>query len=176
MPAPVRKERLYSQREIQKRVKELARTISEDYRKEDLILIGVLKGAFVFLSDLARNLSIPVKLDFVRLASYGSQSQSQGEIRLTKSIEIPIKDKHVLVVEDIVDSGLTLKFLLEFLKKENPQSVRICALIDKSERREVAVPVDYIGFSIPKGFIVGYGLDFDEQYRHLPGLYHLHFK
>lgn len=175
MPAPVKKERLYSQREIQKRVKELARTISEDYRKEDLILIGVLKGAFVFLSDLARNLSIPVKLDFVRLASYGSQSQSQGEIRLTKSIEIPIKDKHVLVVEDIVDSGLTLKFLLEFLKKENPQSVRICALIDKSERREVVVPVDYIGFSIPKGFIVGYGLDYDEQYRHLPGLYHLHF-
>jgi hypoxanthine phosphoribosyltransferase len=176
MPAPIKKERLYSQREIQKRVKELARTISKDYRKENLILVGVLKGAFMFMSDLAKNLSIPVKLDFVRLASYGSQSQSQGKIRLTKSIELPIRDNHILVVEDIVDSGLTLKFLTEFLQKENPKSVRICALIDKSERREIPITIDYVGFSIPKGFIVGYGLDFDERYRHLPGLYHLHFQ
>lgn len=175
MPFPVKKERLYSQREIQKRIKELARIISKDYRKEELVLIGVLKGAFVFMSDLARNLSIPVKLDFVRLASYGSQSQSQGKVRLTKAPELPIRDKHILVVEDIVDSGLTLKFLLEFLNKENPKSVRICTLIDKSERREVPIPVDYAGFLIPKGFIVGYGLDFDEQYRNLPGLYHLVF-
>lgn len=174
MTHPAKKERLYSRREIQKRVKELAGIISEDYRKEELILIGVLKGAFVFLSDLARNLSIPVKLDFIRLASYGSRSQSQGKIRLIKTIEIPIKDKHVLVVEDIVDSGLTLNFLLDLLKKENPSSIRICALIDKKERREVAVNVDYVGFSIPEGFIVGYGLDFDERYRHLPALYHLH--
>jgi hypoxanthine phosphoribosyltransferase len=175
MTIPARKERLYSRREIQKRVKELAGIISKDYRKEDLILIGVLKGAFVFLSDLARNLSIPVKLDFVRLASYGSQSQTQGEVRLTKTIEIPIQDKHILVVEDIVDSGLTLNFLLEFLKKENPKSVRICALINKSERREVPINIDYVGFSVPEGFIVGYGLDFDERYRHLPELYHLSF-
>jgi hypoxanthine phosphoribosyltransferase len=175
MATPVKKKRLYSRREIQKRVKDLAALISEDYREEDLILIGVLKGAFVFLSDLVRNLSIPVKLDFVRLASYGSQSQSRGEVRLTKNLEIPIKDKHILVVEDIVDSGLTLNFLLEFLKKKNPKSVRICALIDKSERREKAVNLDYVGFSVPAGFIVGYGLDFDEQYRHLPALYHLHF-
>ena len=175
MARQVKKERLYSQREIQKRVKELACTISKDYQKEDLILIGVLKGAFIFLSDLARNLTIPVKLDFVRLASYGSQSHSQGTIRLTKPIEIPVKDKHILVVEDIVDSGLTLNFLIEHLKKKSPKSVRICALIDKSERREVSVRVDYVGFSIPEGFIVGYGLDFDERYRHLPALYHLHF-
>ncbi len=175
MTIPAKKKRLYSRREIQKRVKELADIISEDYRKEDLILIGVLKGAFVFLSDLARNLSIPIKLDFVRLASYGSRSQTQGEVRLTKTIEIPIKDKHILVVEDIVDSGLTLNFLLEFLKQKKPKSVRICALIDKSERREVPVKIDYVGFSVPEGFIVGYGLDFDEQYRHLPELYHLSF-
>jgi hypoxanthine phosphoribosyltransferase len=174
MPFPVKKERLYSPREIQKRVKELAHTISKDYQKEELLLVGVLKGAFVFMSDLARNLSIPVRLDFVRLASYGSRSQSQGKIRITKAIELPIRDKHILVVEDIVDSGLTLKFLQEFLKKENPKSVKICALIDKNERREVLVTIDYVGFSIPKGFIVGYGLDFDEQYRNLPGLYHLH--
>lgn len=175
MPFPAKKERLYSQREIQKRVKELAGSISKDYREEELIVIGVLKGAFVFMSDLVRNLSIPVKLDFVRLASYGSQSKRQGKIRFTKAIELPIRDKHILVVEDIVDSGLTLKFLQEFLNKENPKSVRICALIDKTERREVPITIDYFGFSIPKGFIVGYGLDFDEQYRHLPGLYHLHF-
>jgi hypoxanthine phosphoribosyltransferase len=175
MPFPAKRERLYSPREIQKRVKELACIISKDYKEEELVLIGVLKGAFVFMSDLARNLSIPVKMDFVRLASYGSGSKSQGKIRFTKAIELPIRDKHILVVEDIVDSGLTLKFLQEFLKKENPKSVRICALIDKSERREVSITVDYCGFSVPKGFIVGYGLDFDEQYRHLPGLYHLHF-
>ena len=175
MPFPAKKERLYSPREIQKRVKELARIISKDYKEEELVLIGVLKGAFVFMSDLARNLTIPVKLDFVRLASYGSGSKSQGKIRFTKAIELPIRGKHILVVEDIVDSGLTLKFLQEFLKKENPKSVRICALIDKNERREVSITVDYCGFSVPKGFIVGYGLDFDEQYRHLPGLYHLHF-
>ncbi len=175
MSSPVKKERLYSQREIQKKIKELAGTISRDYRKEELVLIGVLKGAFVFMSDLARNLTIPVKLDFVRLASYGSQSRSQGKIRLTKAIELPIRDKHILVIEDIVDSGLTLKFLLDFLNKENPKSVRICALIDKTERREVPIHVDYVGFSISKGFIVGYGLDFDEQYRHLPGLYYLVF-
>jgi hypoxanthine phosphoribosyltransferase len=175
MPSPVKKERLFSQREIQKKVKELAHSISRDYKKEELVLIGVLKGAFVFMSDLARNITIPIKLDFVRLASYGSQSKSQGKVRLTKAIELPIRDKHILVVEDIVDSGLTLKFLLDFLSKENPKSIRFCVLIDKTERREVPIAVDYVGFSIPKGFIVGYGLDFDEQYRHLPGLYHLVF-
>ena len=175
MPFPAQKIRLYSQREIKKRVKELALSISKDYKNEELILIGVLKGSFVFLSDLARYLSIPVKLDFVRLASYGSNSQSQGKIRLTKGLELPVRDKHILVVEDIVDSGQTLKFLKEFLNKENPKSVRICALIDKNERREVTIKIDYCGFSIPQGFIVGYGLDFDEQYRHLPNLYQLLF-
>jgi hypoxanthine phosphoribosyltransferase len=176
MPTPVKKVRLYSQREILKRVQELARTISQDYQKtDDLILIGILKGAFIFMADLAKRLSIPVTMDFVRLASYGSGSQSQGEISLTKALELPIRGKHVLVVEDIVDSGLTLRFLLDYLKRDEPKSVRICTLIDKNERREVSIPVDYIGFSIPEGFIVGYGLDFDERYRQLPGLYHLQF-
>jgi hypoxanthine phosphoribosyltransferase len=175
MPFPIKKQKIYSQQEIRKKVKELAQAISRDYKDDELILVGVLKGAFVFMSDLTRFLTIPVKLDFVRLASYGSGSQSQGKIRFTKAMELPIRDKHILVVEDIVDTGLTLKFLKEFLLKEKPKSVRICALIDKSERREVPVEVDYIGFSVPKGFIVGYGLDFDEQYRHLPALYHLQF-
>jgi hypoxanthine phosphoribosyltransferase len=173
MPIPLKKKKLFSQREIQKRVRELAQDISVAYQKQDLVLIGVLKGAFMFMSDLAKCLSIPVMMDFVRLASYGSQSQSKGEICLTKGLELPIKGKNVLVIEDIVDSGLTLQFLMEYLKKEEPKSIRTCALIDKSERRAVPVFLDYIGFSIPKGFVVGYGLDFDEHYRHLPALYHL---
>jgi hypoxanthine phosphoribosyltransferase len=172
-PKPLTKKKLVSHRDIQRRVRELAHTISVDYHQQDLVLIGVLKGAFMFMADLAKHLSIPVKMDFVRLASYGSRSKSQGKICLTKGLELPIKGKHVLVIEDIVDSGLTLQFLIEYLKKEEPKSVRICALIDKSERREVSVPLDYIGFSIPEGFIVGYGLDFDEHYRHLPALFHL---
>jgi hypoxanthine phosphoribosyltransferase len=174
MAASFMKKRLYSRREIQKRVQELARIISEDYRKQDLVLVGILKGAFIFMSDLARSLSIPVTMDFIRLASYGSQTRG-GEIRLTKPLELSIRGKDVLVIEDIVDTGLTLRFLIDHLQKEEPRSIRICALIDKSERREVAVPVDYVGFSIPEGFIVGYGLDFDERYRHLPALYHLQF-
>jgi hypoxanthine phosphoribosyltransferase len=173
MPSPVKKERLYTRREIRTKIKELAQTISQDYKNEELVLVGVLKGAFVFLADLSRHLTIPVKVDFIRLASYGSQTKSQGKVQITKSIELPIRDKHILIVEDIVDSGLTLKFLLDFLKKENPRSIRICALIDKTERREVPLIVDYVGFAISKGFIVGYGLDFDEQYRELPALYHL---
>lgn len=175
MPIPIKKQKIFSQQEIKKKVKELARTVSHDYQNEELILIGVLKGAFIFLSDLVRHLTIPVKVDFVRLASYGSGTQSKGKIRFTKALELPVRDKHILVVEDIVDSGLTMKFLKDFLLKENPKSVKICALIDKSERREVPIEIDYVGFFVPKGFIVGYGLDFDEQYRHLPALYHLQF-
>ena len=175
MSTPVKKEQLFTRREIQNRIKDLAKAISRDYKNEELVLVGILKGAFIFLSDLARHLTIPVKLDFVRLASYGSQTKSQGKVKITKSIEPPIRDKHILIVEDIVDSGLTLRYLLDFLQKENPRSIRICALIDKTERREVSLAIDYVGFSIPKGFLVGYGLDFDEQYRHLPALYHLVF-
>jgi hypoxanthine phosphoribosyltransferase len=175
MTLPIKKEKIFSQQEIRKKVKELARTISQDYKNEELILIGVLKGAFVFLSDLVRHLTIPVKVDFVRLSSYGSGTQSKGKIRFTKALELPVRDRHLLVVEDIVDSGLTMKFLKDFLMKEQPRSVKICALIDKSERRQVPIEIDYVGFSVPKGFIVGYGLDFDEQFRQLPALYHLQF-
>lgn len=175
MPVPIKKQKLFSSQEIRKKVKELAQAISRDYPQEELILIGVLKGAFMFLSDLVRYLTIPVKVDFVRLASYGSGTQSQGKIRFTKALELPIRDRHIVVVEDIVDSGLTMKFLKDFLMKENPKSVRICALIDKTERRQVPIEVDYVGFSVPKGFIVGYGLDFDERFRQLPALYHLEF-
>ncbi len=153
----------------------MARSISRDYRDKELILIGVLNGAFIFMADLVKNITLPVQIDFVRLASYGSRTQSQGKIRVTKSVELPLAGKEVLVVEDIVDTGLTFEFLRNLLEKEGPKSIRFCALIDKKERRQVPINVDYTGFRVTEGFIVGYGLDFNEQYRNLPALYHLQF-
>jgi hypoxanthine phosphoribosyltransferase len=127
------------------------------------------------MADLVKNLTLPVQIDFVRLASYGSRTRSQGKIRVTKSVELPLAGKEILVVEDIVDTGLTLEFLRNLLEKEGPKSIRFCALIDKKERRQVPINVDYTGFRVTEGFIVGYGLDFNEQYRNLPALYQLQF-
>jgi hypoxanthine phosphoribosyltransferase len=167
------KELILSPGEIASRVKDLGREISRDYAGKSLVTIGVLNGVFIFISDLVRALTIPVKVDFVRLASYGSSSSSSGEISITKDIELPIQDQDVLVVEDIVDSGFTLEFLMDHLVQHQPKSVRICALIDKPERRKVSIPLNYVGFNIPQGFLVGYGLDYAEQYRFLDGIYHL---
>ena len=150
----------------------MARRISSDYQGHDLVLIGVLKGAFVFISDLVRHLSIPVKIDFIRVLSYGSGVSSSRNIQLTKDIEIDISHKDVLIIEDIVDTGLTLKYLIDYLKTYHPKTVRVCTLIDKHERREVDVEIDYICHSVSEGFLVGYGLDYDEGYRYLPGVYH----
>jgi len=158
---------------IAARVKELGKTISEDYAGKQLVLVGILKGAFIFTADLARAIDLPLEVDFVRLASYGSGTTSSGFVRITKDIETEIRGKNVLVVEDIVDTGHTLKYLRDVLALHNPSSVRICCLIDKKERREVEVEVDYVGFDVPRGFLVGYGLDYNEQYRHLNGIYHL---
>lgn len=175
MPRTPKKEGLFSSREIQKKVGELARELSRDYRGKDLLMIGVLNGAFVFLADLVKKMTIPVTVDFVRLASYGSGTESQGQIRLSKPVELPVAGKDLLIVEDIVDTGMTLDFFKRSLQEQNPRSVKICALIDKGERRELPVTVDYVGFLVPAGFIVGYGLDYNEQYRQLPALYLLHF-
>ncbi len=164
-------EQIVSKEEIQKRVKELGKQISKDYKEKKLVVIGILKGAFVFMADLIREISIPLQIDFVRLASYGNLMQSSGEVRITKDIELNIEDKDVLVVEDIVDTGLTLQYLEEVLKLHKPASVKICCLIDKKERRRVPISVDYVGFDIPRGFLVGYGLDFEENYRELPGIF-----
>jgi hypoxanthine phosphoribosyltransferase len=150
----------------------MARRISSDYQDHDLVLIGVLKGAFVFISDLVRHLSIPVKIDFIRVLSYGSGVSPSRNIQLTKDIEIDISHKDVLIIEDIVDTGLTLKYLIDYLKTYHPKTVRVCTLIDKHERREVDVEIDYICHSVSEGFLVGYGLDYDEGYRYLPGVYH----
>lgn len=157
-----------SKKEILKKVKELAKKIDKDYKDEPIILIGTLKGAFIFLADLVRNLKNPnVQIDFVRVRSYGTSTYSSEKIEITKDLEISIEGKNVILVEDIVDTGLTLKFLYEYIKNLNPKSLKVCALIDKKERRKIEVPIDYKGFEIEKGFLVGYGLDFAENYRHL---------
>jgi len=166
------KKLVLSQAQIEKRVKELAEEITKDYQGRSPILIGILKGAFIFLADLARQIKLPLKIDFVRLASYGEKDYSDGNVRLIKDIELPIKDQDVIVIEDIIDTGYTIDFLLKYLEKKGPASLKVCALIDKPERRKVEVKIDYIGFKAD-GFLVGYGLDFNEQYRCLSEIYKL---
>ena len=162
---------LFSRDVINQRVKVLAAHISEDYHEQDLIIIGVLKGAFVFMADLIRSMTIPCQIDFVRLASYGSESTSRGEIVMAKDIEIPIEGQDVLIVEDIVDTGLTLSYFVESLKRRNPRSIKVCVFLDKRNRRKTVFEADYVGFTIDDGFVVGYGLDFDEQARFLPDVH-----
>jgi hypoxanthine phosphoribosyltransferase len=155
--------------DIDKMVVTVASKISSDYKDRELILIGVLKGSFVFLADLIRNLSIPVKVDFVGVSSYSDKTSSSGKIQLTKSIEIDIKNKNVLVVEDIVDSGLTLAWLIDYLMSFKPETVNVCAMIDKCERRETQIQIDYTCHTVKEGF----RLDYAEDYRNLPEIYHL---
>ncbi len=157
-------------KEIDRKVAELATELRKDYRGKNPLLIGILKGSFVFMSDLVRSMNIPVEIDFVRLASYGAGKDSSGKVKLIKDIETPIKGRHVLVVEDIIDRGLTVRFLLDYLSFRKPASLKLCALFDKTSRRKVEVPIDYVGFTVPDAFVVGYGLDFDEKYRYLPNL------
>ena len=152
---------------IRAKVAELGQRISQDYQGEDLLLIGLLRGAIVFLSDLMRAIDIPVQLDFIGISSYGANTQS-GAVRLVMDLETDITGRHVLVVEDIVDTGKTLSYLVENLRARQPASLRVCALLDKPERRQVPIEVDYVGFEIPDKFVVGYGLDFSEGYRNLP--------
>lgn len=161
---------LFSAEEIAARIKDLAAQIDKDYQGQEIMMIAVLKGSFLFIADLIRAVKTPTVIDFVRLASYGSATQSSGIIEVRKDLEMSIKDKHVLVVEDIVDSGLTLESLRSMLLNRQPASLRICTLIDKQAQRITDVQVDYIGFSMDDGFIVGYGLDLDERYRDLPDI------
>jgi hypoxanthine phosphoribosyltransferase len=164
-----------SKNDVDKMVTRVAHKISSDYQDQELILIGILKGAFVFLSDLVRHLTIPVKIDFIRVRSYGSSASSSGNIRLTKEIEIDINNKNVLLVEDIVDTGLTLSYLIDYLKTFHPKTVKICALINKHERRNANIKIHYACHEMTEGFLVGYGLDYNEDYRYLAGIYHLKF-
>jgi hypoxanthine phosphoribosyltransferase len=159
--------------EIDTAVSKIAGKISTDYKGCHLVLIGVLKGAFIFLSDLIRQLTIPVKVDFVGLSSYGAHTSASGSIHLTKDIEIDLKNTDVLIIEDIIDTGLSLTYLVDHIKKFDPKSVKICALLDKHERRKADINIDYVGHVIEKGFLVGYGLDFAEKFRNLPEVYYL---
>jgi hypoxanthine phosphoribosyltransferase len=162
---------LFARSDIDKRVREMADQISRDYAGGELIMIGVLKGAFVFMADLMRALSVPCRTDFIRAASYGAGTESSGEIVITKDIELVIEGCDVLVVDDIVDTGLTLRHIVDSLRGRRPRSLRVCAFLDKRLRRRIPFEADYVGFSIDDGFVVGYGLDFGEQYRFLPDVY-----
>jgi hypoxanthine phosphoribosyltransferase len=164
-----------TQADIQKIVQRLGRRISSDYQDREPILIAVLKGSFVFLSDLMRQLSISVKIDFLRAASYGDETSTSGKIRLTKEIELDLRGQDVLLVEDIVDTGLTLERLVDYLNSFGPSSIKICALIDKKERRQTEIVIDYAGQTVAEGFLVGYGLDYAERFRNLPDIHHLKF-
>lgn len=158
---------------IQERIVQLGQTISRDYAAGNLLVIGVLKGAFIFMADLIREIDVPLLTDFIQVSSYGTGTSSSGDILLRSRPTISVQDYDVLVVEDIVDSGLTVQWLVDHFTVQGASSVKICALIDKAERREKPVQIDYCGFSIPEGFLVGYGLDLNEHYRGLPAIYHL---
>jgi hypoxanthine phosphoribosyltransferase len=150
------------------RVRELAAEVSRDYQGRDLFLVGVLKGAVFFLSDLMRHLEVPCEVDFMAVSSYGSSTDSSGIVRILKDLDAPIEGREVLIVEDIVDSGLTLSYLLRTLRARNPASLEVCALLTKPERRKVELPIKYVGFEIPNRFAIGYGLDHGERFRNLP--------
>ena len=154
--------------EITKRISELGAEIARDYAGRNPLLIGVLKGACLFLSDLMRAADIPLNVEFIAISSYGAEMRTSGEVRILKDLDVAIEGRHILVVEDIVDTGLTLSYLLANLKSRGAESVKLAALLDKYERREKEVPIDYLGFKIPDKFVVGYGLDFAERYRNLP--------
>lgn len=159
---------LVEEKDIEEKVKELGKQISEDYKDKDLLLVGILKGAVIFMSDLARSISIPVAMDFMAVSSYGRSSVSTGEVRINKDLDFSVENKHVLIVEDIIDTGYTLAYLTDNLRKRGASSVKVCTLLDKPERRKVDVSVDYLGFAIPDEFVVGYGLDYAEIGRNLP--------
>jgi hypoxanthine phosphoribosyltransferase len=161
-------EALVSQEDLERRVRELGVEISRDYADKDLFLVGVLKGAVFFLSDLMRCLDVPCEVDFMAVASYGSSTDSSGVVRILKDLDATIEGKDVLIVEDIIDSGLTLSYLLRTLRAREPRSREVCALLTKPERREVDLPIRYTGFEIPNRFVIGYGLDHAERYRNLP--------
>ena len=159
---------LIDEEPLQARIDELGREISLDYEGRDLLLVGVLKGAVFFLADLMRRLSVPCEIDFMAISSYGASTDSSGVVRILKDLDINIEARHVLVVEDIIDSGLTLSYLVRSLEAREPASLEVCALLTKPDRREIDVPVRYTGFEIPNRFVIGYGLDFGERYRNLP--------
>lgn len=159
---------LISEAALQRRIAELAAVVNEEYRGKDLLLLGILKGAVMFMVDLGRHLHIPVDMDFMAISSYGNSTESSGVVRILKDLDASIEGKHVLIVEDIIDTGLTLRYLMQNLERRSPASLRVCALLDKEKTREKVVEPAYLGFRIPDRFVVGYGLDYAQKYRNLP--------
>lgn len=160
---------LFSKEEILQKVKELGKQISKDYNKDDeVVVVGVLKGASVFMADIIREIDMPVYIDFMAVSSYGYSTESSGIVRILKDLDLEVEGKHILIIEDIIDTGLTLKYLTDNLKSRNIKSLKICTLLDKPKRRKCDLNIDYIGFEIPDKFIVGYGIDYGEKYRNLP--------
>ncbi len=155
---------------VRHRIKELAREISSDYEGQEILVVGILKGAFIFMADLVREIEVPLKLDFMDVSSYGNSAVSSGEARIMKDLEESIEGKNVIIVEDIIDTGLTLNYITEILKKREPQSLRICCLLDKPSRRQSTIQPDYTGFVIEDLFVVGWGLDYAERYRNYPAI------
>ena len=161
---------LFRREEIEATVKRLAAEIKKDYQGKHPLLIGILKGSFMFMADLIRLLNFPLEVEFIRLSSYVGGKESSGRIKVVQGLRSPIKGRDVLVIEDIVDTGLTISFLLDYLRKRKPASLKLCALTDKPSRRQVPVTIDYLGFTVPDKFLVGYGLDWDEKFRYLPDI------
>ncbi|GIP41336.1 hypothetical protein J31TS4_46160 [Paenibacillus sp. J31TS4] len=159
---------LYSEEQIREKVRELGARISEDFQGRNLFVICVLKGAFIFMADLVKEVSIPMELDFMAVSSYGASTKSSGVVKIIKDLDVPVEGRDILIVEDIIDSGLTLSYLIDILERRNARSVSVVALFDKPARRTVDLQPDYAGFTLPDAFIVGYGLDYDEKYRNLP--------
>jgi len=159
---------LFSETQLEKRITELGEQIAKDYEGKELIVVGILKGSNIFTSDLVRKINLPLKIDFMVVSSYGNATESTGVVRILKDLEHSVEEKHLLIVEDIVDSGLTLKYLKEMLLTRNPASVKICTLLDKPAGRKEQIAIDYLGFEVPDEFIVGYGIDYAERYRNLP--------
>ena len=159
---------LLSQEQIARRVRDLGAQIERDYQARDLVLLGVLKGSYIFISDLARAIDLPLAVDFIALSSYGEATESSGVVKITSDLSRPIEGKHVVIVEDIVDTGLTMRYLLDNMATRHPASVKLCTLLHKPARSRTRIPIDYLGFSIEDRYVVGYGLDSAEKYRNLP--------
>ena len=161
---------LFNRQQIETAIKELAKQISRDYSNKHPILIVVLKGSFIFAADLIRQLDFPLEVDFVKISSYGAATESSGKVKITQDLSTDLRNRHLLVIEDIVDTGRTLSSLLDYLRKQEPASLKLCALADKPARRQMPVSIDYLGFTVPNKFIVGYGVDWDEKFRYLPDI------
>ena len=161
---------LLSEEQLQTRIRELGRQITQDYEGKEPLLVGVLKGAAMFLVDLMRSVDLPLAIDFMAVSSYGAATESSGVVRILKDLETPIEGRDVVLVEDIIDSGLTIAYVLDMLRRRGPASLKVCALLVKEKAAEAGLRADYVGFTIPNKFVVGYGLDFDERYRNLPYL------